>query len=475
LIQARLPDWVFLAAGAAIIVSVMLSANSVLWIISIAALLSGAYCIGWPTPYPVLLWIIGINWLPIAADILSADVAGERLGSSSLGSYRTEAVLISLLAGVVLAIGIRLGARLSRPIPHSPHQSNYAGSSPISLTGAIVLFFSAYPIVFALGVIGYLSPGLQQPAWAFASLKFVFLYLLAATVFQLQRGYEWLMLALAIEFTVGITGFFASYKEPFFIVLIALASVRRMNAKIALSAGLVAVLVIWFSLVWTAIKPEYRAWVSGYTGGQVVLRPFNERMDYLSRRIFSEGLDYEAAYLKLLRRIGYTEYYARILARLETNSIDVPSLYLSAVEHFLMPRLLFPDKPALNDSALTTAFTGDEIDPNTSISVGYVAEAHVDFGFPGMMMPILLIGMMIGAQARYFMTRNAPLIIRQAFCTGCLFAVFGYWMNIDKALGGSVVGFIAMAMALRFGYPLVSNWLADRSSVLQDTEVLTIR
>jgi hypothetical protein len=473
LVKATLPNWVFLAAGAAIAASLALSVNSDLWMISIAALTVGTYCIGWPTHYPVLLWIVGINWLPIAADILRADVADERVVSSSLGSYRTEAILISLFAGVVLAIGLRLGARAIGYLP-SPIQSSSKGSSPISLRGSVMLFFSAYPIIFALGLIGYLSPGLRQPAWAFASLKFVFLYLLAATVFRLQRGYEWLLLAVTVELVSGFTGFFSDYKEAFFIVLIALVSERKTNAKLALLAGVIVVLVVWLTLIWTAIKPEYRMWVSGYTGAQIVVRPFGDRVDYLVRAILSEGLDYEAANLKLLKRLGYTEYYSKVLARLETSTIDVPSRYVSAVQSIVMPRLFFADKPELNDTAVTTALTGEEIDPDTSVSVGYVAEAHVDFGFPAMMVPILLIGVMVGAQARYFMTRDAPLIVRRAFCTGCLFSSFGYAMNIDKAFGANLLGFIAMSLALKFGYPLVSTWLADRSYDSQNVKAMTI-
>jgi len=97
----------------------------------------------------------------------------------------------------------------------------------------------------------------------------------------------------------------------------------------------------------------------------------------------------------------------------------------------------------------------------------------VDFGFPVMMVPILLIGVMIGAQARYFMTRDAPLIVRRAFCAGCLFSTFGYQMNIDKALGGNLVGFIAMVVTLKFGYPLIATWLADRSNGSQTLRTMT--
>lgn len=459
MVKSGIPTWALFAGGTALLASLILSTNAPLWVLAISSLILGSWCIGWPTCYPVLLWIVGINWLPLAADILSADLTKSSLAADSLGSYRTVAISISLLAGLTLAFGLHLGSTQNWT---RSHVAVLEEDRSISLGGVVFLFFSFYPIITALTWIGYLSPGLQQPVLAFVLIKFVLLYLLAATVFRLQRGWGWLILAISVELINGITGFFSDYKDAFFIVLIALASGReKPNAKLVITGGAVITAVIWFSLVWTAIKPEYRQWVSGNSGAQTVLRPIGERVDFITQRIVFGGLDYETAYLKLLQRIGYTEYYARILARLETNSIDAPNQYLSAIQHTLMPRLLFPDKPALNDSVVTTAFTGDVIDPSTSISIGYVAEAHADFGFPGMLLPILLIGLMIGAQARYFMTRAAPLVVRQAFCTGCLFSTFGYQMNIDKALGGCVVGFIAMALALKFGYPMVSGLLED--------------
>src|SRR5262249_37435621 len=143
--------------------------------------------------------------------------------------------------------------------------------------------------------------------------------------------------------------------------------------------------VVWISLAWTAVKPEYRTWVSGYTLNQTTTRSFNDRISFIARRILFEPIDYDRAVFNLLRRIGYTEIYAEILARLDAGAIAEDSRkYLDAVQHVVMPRVLFPDKAKLDDSAVTTALTGREIEEGTSISVGYVAEAHVDFGFPAM-------------------------------------------------------------------------------------------
>ena len=70
---------------------------------------------------------------------------------------------------------------------------------------------------------------------------------------------------------------------------------------------------------------------------------------------------------------------------------------------------------------------------------------------------------MLGAAAKYFMTRSAPLLIRQAFATATSFLAFPFAEDIDKALGGFITGFIAMALTLKFAYPILARWLASRS------------
>ena len=49
----------------------------------------------------------------------------------------------------------------------------------------------------------------------------------------------------------------------------------------------------------------------------------------------------------------------------------------------------------------------------TSISVGYMAENFVDFGFPGMLGGLFVIGLMYGLVIRYFMALKVPWILRE--------------------------------------------------------------
>ena len=181
----------------------------------------------------------------------------------------------------------------------------------------------------------------------------------------------------------------------------------------------------------------------------------------MAQRFFVDSIDYRSAVVTLFQRIGYTEFYAMVLRREDNGSIPRDfHFYASAVQHVLTPRIFFTDKAALNDSKLTTALLGIRIAQDTSISVGYVAQAQVDFGFPGLLLPILSIGVLIGWAAKYFMTRSAPLLIREALTTATLFLAFPFEGNIDKALGGFITGCLAMALVLKFAYPMFARWLA---------------
>ena len=72
----------------------------------------------------------------------------------------------------------------------------------------------------------------------------------------------------------------------------------------------------------------------------------------------------------------------------------------AAVVHALTPRVLFPDKPAVeSDSEKVRRYTGVWVagsEENTSIAFGYAAESYVDFGMPLMFLPVFAYGLLMG-------------------------------------------------------------------------------
>jgi hypothetical protein len=439
------------------------SSNVLLWLASGVALLIGVLLLWTQWSTPVLLWVVGMNWLPVIADIGLADLGGRNLLETN-GGYEAEAVFLSLCSMIALALGMRSGQGIFRDKLCLPEEK----LQQISAARALIAYFLCFPLMVGISVLMRLVPSLTQPLLAVGLVKFVIIYVLAAEIFENGQGFGWLIFVLLIETVTGLTGYFADYKEAYFVVFIAMAgSHRRPQIGVTVFGVFSVVIVVWLSLVWTAVKPEYRMWVSGYTAQQVVVRPLDERIVWMSNHIFSKAIDFDATSETLLKRVGYTQFYADILQRLNDKIItDDHSFYVKALVHVFTPRVLFPDKSDLNDSAITTALTGHKIGNNTSMSVGYTAQANVDFGVPGMFLAIFLIGVLLVAIVRYFMTRSCPLRLRQGCATACAFVPFNYGTDIDKALGFLLTGFLALATLMKFGYPLVAQWLGERATIV---------
>src|SRR5437879_3049238 len=62
--------------------------------------------------YPVLVWLIGLDWLQIAGDVVGADLSDRALGDGWLGRYREQAIFFSLCAVLAMAFGMRCGTRM---------------------------------------------------------------------------------------------------------------------------------------------------------------------------------------------------------------------------------------------------------------------------------------------------------------------------------------------------------------------------
>jgi hypothetical protein len=448
----------------ALILGLWASPNAGLWAACLLAPPAILWILGGSKAYPVLGWVAGMNWLAIAADVLRADVSGRSLGEGWLGPYHEQAILMSLCAVLAIAVGMRLGTRVgewrlgARLRAMSP-QTGVAGQ--IGLHRLLVCYAGAVLLSQALGALAAAMPTLTQPLIAFALVRDVVVYAIAASVFESNRGYSWLILVVGGEFLIGMTAYFADFTQPVFLLVLAMISTRYGLARVqSWILGLAAVAVLlWVSMVWSVIKIEYRSVMTGV--------PLQERVTWLADRYLSPDIDYADAATRLLDRIGYSELYADVLSHLDARAIPRNfDFYGAAIQHVLTPRVFFPGKPALNDSAITTALTGRSIGRDTSVGVGYIAQAHVDFGFPGLLLPILAIGLMLGLATEYFMTRPAPLLIRQAFATATVFSAFAFAADIDKALGGLITGWLAMALVMRFIYPMIATPVRDRQGVI---------
>src|SRR5262249_48804347 len=157
----------------------------------------------------------------------------------------------------------------------------------------------------------------------------------------------------------------------------------------------------------------------------VVLRSLDERFEYLIEKAsqfggqqFDEGLE------ALLERLSYIDFLAVVMERVPKHIPHEGGTHLGGgVLHVLTPRILFPDKTeAPSDTEVTAYYTAlpDAMfaSENTSISIGYLGELYIDFGFGGALLSVVVMGLVLGRC--YRMIRDyprTPTFINYSLCT----------------------------------------------------------
>ena len=208
--------------------------------------------------------------------------------------------------------------------------------------------------------------------------------------------------AFPFELAAGLGTYFADFKTVFFITLFAaLASGTRVSSRALFGAGVLALLVVALAIVWTAVKGEYRVFVSGGQTEQIVAVDLVSRLAKLYE--LAANLDAEtlsSAVDQLLRRLTYVEFFGVVLTYVPAYiPHTLGAILWDAIIRPFMPRLLFVDKDVIDDTARTNLYTGGLAGSSeaTSISLGYIAEAYIDFGSIGMFAALLGIGLFYGA------------------------------------------------------------------------------
>jgi len=242
--------------------------------------------------------------------------------------------------------------------------------------------------------------------------------------------------------------------------------------RIATAVGGVVTVVVLLGLgvFWTAVKSEYREVATGYSNTQVISAGLAERGGILiDKALHPWEIEWDLAVDQLVRRIAYVDFFGATIGVMENSPEEEGFLprWRDALEHIAKPRLLFPDKAVLDDTEIFLRYVRDEVGddsrPGTSISIGYLAENFIDFGFPGMLAPIAVMGLVLGGALRYFMTRPVPWVVREGFITASVLTIgAGMELSLAKFLGGTIMVIAVLALCLKFAYPHVERWIEHR-------------
>ena len=441
--------------------------NLPLAVLSSAVLIAGCLLLWRPGEPPILLFTFAYPWLQGSVAIFHGNWLG--LGVTEYTPYQGDmhsAIVMSLTGLLALAVGMRLGAGPRRT-------ADVLAVREMVLSQPIKRWFRLYALAWAMSFVAlsfaWVMPGLSQPMLALSGMRWVFFFMLGVACFAQGKGFAGLFLAaFAVELAAGLGTYFADFKTVFVITFFAaLASGTRVSSKALLGTGVLALLVVALAIVWTAVKGEYRIFVSGGQAAQIVAVDLVPRLAKLYE--LAANLDAEAltgAFDQLLRRLTYVEFFGVVLTYVPAYiPHTLGAILWDAIIRPFMPRLLFVDKEVIDDTARTNLYTGGLAGSSdaTSISLGYIAEAYIDFGSIGMFAALLGIGLFYGAIYRVLSRwRRSQGLLGMAVATAVLVSVGALENSFTKVFGGVIVSLVVATMMIVFIVPRWAPWLVRR-------------
>jgi hypothetical protein len=455
--RRRLLQWVnpryLLAATAVVVCVAAVAPNGLLSAYAIAVLLVLGALLYRPAE-PVFGFAALYQWLQAGVLLLSADLRGQTWDAIGVEAPMIDATWLSLTGVLAFGIGAWLGQGPRRRDLEGAIGRDARRFSLHRLGFAWLIAFAAEPVLLlASDHVG----GLAQIVRSSTQVKWVVVFMLAVAVIAQRRGYRMLAAIVALEVAYGLVGYFSAFRSVFIIVGLALLSgERRLSArKIAWLAALGCVL-LYLAVVWTAVKQDLRSYANQGSKDQVVDTTWDEQLTEFVR--LAAQLDLETLAIasdELVERIGYVHYFSYAIDYVpDIVPYEEGRLWLAAVRHVLVPRLIDPDKPTLDDSEETAKYTGVGVagaNEGSSIGLGYMAESYIDFGSYGMHVPIFLLGVLSGLLYR-ILSRRHPMPLVGLACATVIVAFNAYQIETSNAkiLGGLVTSFLIFFALLHF-------------------------
>jgi len=349
---------------------------------------------------PVLALAMSLQWVQVTIGLFYVYLTGRTLEATLMSDFRPM-VVIGLGCVVAIVIGLWGGTRLvDRLGPPGGERPEHA----LTFTALLVCYGLAVGVVGAAQQIAWNYPSITQ---AIIALTYIHLGLLYLVLRRLVQTGRWILIALVLGFEValGLTGFYAGFREPLIMaVLASLEIFDRRDLRHWATIAALSVVMCMLGIFWISVRRDYRERIlNDESYAQSRTQRLNKvGSDLTSSWGSSDRRDLAGSADQFVDRLWAIYYPALAIARVpnvlpHTNG----QLMASTIQHVLMPRIFFPEKEALgSDSDLVRKYAGIWVageKEQTSIAFGYAAESYVDFGVPLMFVPPFVYGLLMGA------------------------------------------------------------------------------
>lgn len=418
------------------------SDQPVLMLFSLASLYL-SYLMFWRRYEPkVIFFGVLISWLSITIKIFYSDITGIRYQNLSLSINIVETTYVSLLGFCIFCLGLWLAIR---NLKLSNTKMNELFYSPVNFRRMLIVYFFASVINTVLKSFVFYFSGLSQLLSGFIQMKLGFLFLLVFYAFKTRKHLLLVFIIVLAEVVLSLFSFFSSFKDIIITVIIIVTlfpnrlTARETAIAIALSCG------FFYSIfIWQSVKGDYRKFLNAGERTQNVVVSQEEALKKLQDLSENTGnVNKKDVIYQTIDRISYIEFFSQATENVPKKiAYENGNLWKENVLHVLQPRILFPNKEAIDDSKMVNKYASRKVagaKQGASFSLGYMAESYIDFGPYGMFLPIFLVGWLLG-----FIYK---LIIQQSINYLWGFTmVSSLWININcnGTPGTKILGWILM-------------------------------
>lgn len=311
----------------------------------------------------------------------------------------------------------------------------------------VIIYLSSFLLSSFIRINGSGWGGYYQFAVNITYLHYAILFVLIAHAYYTDSNTKITIAIVLFEIILSFSGYFSGFKDYLLIILASLLAFKiQFNFRQTILITIISFLTLYTLIIWTAVKPEYRKFLNGDEKSQTVVVSKSDALGKLlelASNFNSKNYNYEEIYYLLVDRISYTEFFSLSMEQVpQFIPHENGQLLLDAFDHVLTPRILNPNKKAINDSEMVNKYSGKRVsgeEEGTSFSLGIVAEMYIDFGIY-LMHPILfLFGVFMGFMYRYIIMNSLNKL------WGCALVMnFLFLFNCNGVATKKVVGYLLM-------------------------------
>jgi hypothetical protein len=372
---------------------------------------------------PVLVFALTFHWGQVAIGLIYYALTGREPLGMTAPRYG-EMVLIGLGCVLTLVAGIRLGDFiLRRKMNPQPPRETSVGWGTLLVCYIAILAFRTTLRDFAWEI-----PQLAQGILAVTYIRFALFYLILRRLVKAEK-YGMAAGFAVVEVALGMTGFFAEFREPLFIAAVVLAEqFDYRRARHWLSFVVVAIAAMFAGVLWIGIRGTVR---ENYDDREKFT--VREKLSYtsgLAGNWWSGSLNEKQDSLDaFVDRMWDVYYPALALDRVPKVLPHTDGeMMMTALTHVFTPRILVPGKADIeSDSLQVRKYSGLMVagpEQGTTISFGYEIQGYIDYGIPGLFVPVFLYAVFMGAAYRFFLS-----VIRHRELSVAVVTVI-FWMSL---------------------------------------------